>query len=407
MKKTLMFGTLLAVGVALAQSSTITIGGYGGQDPPVVSDLIAKFVKPKVPNVEIKYTPIGDPYAGNLLNQLSAGTAPDVFYLPDDRAAGLIASGKVLPLNGLIDTTPFVSSLQNTYTVDGKVYGIVKDFNTLALFYNKDLFDQAKVAYPSASDDWNTYADKLEKVQKALGTGYYGGCTVNEYVRFIPFVASTGWQPFDAKGKTNLLDERFVEAFDFYIGLVKKGVTVLPRTISQDWGGACMKSGKVATAMEGAWMLGFLRDNAPNLQYGVAPIPRNPKTKNSGNVLLSVAWAINADTKNKDAAVKVLQGLTSVETQNFVLESGLALPSRKALQQNAYFKKTTPEAIANRVIFQNANTTSTKVLPFTAKTYGRDWFQPIDDAITSVMSGQATSQDALKKAQAAIDAVTK
>lgn len=409
MKRILLVGALLVAGTAALAQTSVTIGGYGGNtDPPIVNNLINKFVKGKVAGVDVKYLPIGDPYVGNLTNQLSAGTAPDVFYLPGEAATGLIASGKILPLNGLVADKDFVKSLNSAYTSGGKLYGIAKDFNTLAMYYNKDLFDQAKVAYPTAKDSWDTYVDKVTKVQAALGgkdKGYYGACFAPEYARFGGFAAATGWKPFDAKNKTNLLDKRFVEAFTWYIDLVKKGVAVRPATISTGWGGECFKTAKVATAFEGAWMLGYLRDNAPNLRYGAVALPRNPTSKFSGNLSYTVAWAINADSKNKDAAVKVLDALTSKEAQQFILQSGLALPSRKALASDPYFKANTPEAQANKVIFDNASSPITHVLPFVASKWGDDWFKPINEAITSVMDNQASVTDALKKAQSAISAL--
>lgn len=409
MKRILLVGALLVAGSAALAQTSITIGGYGGNtDPPIVNELINRFVKGKVPGVDVKYLPIGDPYVGNLTNQLSAGTAPDVFYLPDASAAGLIASGKVMPLNGLVSDADFVKSLNTPYTVGGKLYGIAKDFNTLALFYNKDLFDQAKVAYPNAKDTWDTYTDKITKVQAALGgkdKGIYGACFAPEYARFGGFLASTGWKPFNAENKTNLMDKRFVSAFTFYTDLVKKGVAVRPATISTGWGGECFKTGKVATAFEGAWMLGYLNDNAPNLRYGAVALPRNPTTHFSGNLIYTVAWAINADTKNKDAAVKVFNALTSKEAQQFILESGLALPSRKSLQSDPFFKKATAQAQANKVIFDNASNPTTYILPFTASKWGDDWFRPINEAITAVMDGQVSVTDALKKAQTTINAL--
>ncbi len=390
---TLTLGAVLAIGSSLVSSqggTTIVIGGRDGvTDTGLVNDLINKFLKPALAkdNIEVKYTPIGD-YDKAIVNQLSAGTAPDLFYLPDNTAKGLVASGKVLPLNGLVSSADFISSLNQTYTFGGKLYGIVKDFNTLATYYNKDLFDQAKVEYPNDKDDWNTFSDKLGKVQKALGAGYYGTCFPADYARFAAFAYGTGWKP-----TSKVTDERFVRAFDYYTNLVKSKVAVQPSTISAGWGGDCLKSGKVATAFEGAWALGFLRDNAPNLQYGTALIPLDPTTKRRGNLLFSVAWAINAGTKNKDAAVKVLNLLTSKEAQEYVLENGLALPSRKTLQDNAYFKKAGAEPQANNTVFRGASNGS--VVAYNQPPAFTD---AVNEALKSVMDGTSTRDEALKRA---------
>jgi multiple sugar transport system substrate-binding protein len=403
MRKVLLLGAVMLASTALGQGSkVITIAGYDGPaDVGLVNDLINKFVKPEMAkqSVDVKYTPLGE-YGTTIKNQLSAGNAPDVFYLEASAAPALIASGKILPLDGLVNLTPFNRDLQNSYKAGGKTYGVTKDFNTLALYYNKDLFDDAKVAYPNENDTWTTFEDKITKVQKALGSGYYGTCFPAGYDRFGAFAAATGWKPFGTTGeaRTNVRDPRFVRAVDWYTGLVKKKVAVQPATINAGWGGDCLKSGKVATALEGAWMLGFLRDNAPNLQYGTTLLPKDPVSKKSGNLLYTVAWAVNADTKNRAEAVKVLNLLTSAQAQQYVLEGGLALPSRVAeLQNNAYLKKATPESQANATVFRGA--TAGFVLPFTGGKWGDEWYRPINDALKSIMDGQATTQAALLKAQ--------
>ncbi len=55
-----------------------------------------------------------------------------------------------------------------TFTLRGNVYGLPKDFNTLAVQFNRDLFDEAKVPYPNQTDTWDTFKDKLKRVQTAL-----------------------------------------------------------------------------------------------------------------------------------------------------------------------------------------------------------------------------------------------
>ena len=56
------------------------------------------------------------------------------------------------------------------FTLDGQVYGIPKDFNTLAVFYNEDLFDEAGVDYPNAEDTWESFAEKLRGVSELGAT---------------------------------------------------------------------------------------------------------------------------------------------------------------------------------------------------------------------------------------------
>jgi multiple sugar transport system substrate-binding protein len=411
MKKLVAFGIIAAAGLsalglnaAQGQNNVITIGGYdGATDTAIVGELINKYVKPKLQadGVDVKYVPTAE-FGKTIVNQLSAGTAPDLFYLEDSAAQSLIATGRVLPLNGLVNTRDFLPSLNRVFSKDGKQYGIAKDFNTLVLYYNKDLFDQAKVAYPDNNDTWNDFETKITNVQKALGRGFYGTCFPAEYARFGAFAASTGWKPI-LSGNRTILDNRFKAAFTWYTGLVKKGVAAKPGQVNAGWGGDCIKGGKVATAFEGGWALGFLRDNAPNLKYGTALLPLDPTSKARGNLIYTVAWAINSQTKNRAAAVKVLNALTSVEAQQFVLRSGLALPSRVSLQTDPYLKGTATEQVAFNNVFQGA--TGNNAVSFAPDRFGGDWYRPIDEALNAVMDGQKTVDQAIRDAQARLNQV--
>ena len=403
MKKILLLLVSLALfGAALAQT-TVRIMGYGGQDPAIVQRLLSDVIGDELEaeGITIQYEPLEGDYNAALTNALSAGTAADLFYLPGETAPGFIATGKVLPLNDLVDSSVYLDNLNQTFTQDGNLYGIAKDFNTLAVFYNKDLFDEAGVEYPNADDDWNTFADKLRAVND-LGDDVYGACLPADFARLGAFAFANGWQPFGEDGTANLQDPAFVEAFDWYTGLVQEGVAVQPSDIGAGWPGDCLAKEQSAVAIEGAWMLGFLRDQAPNLQYGTTLLPKSPTTDERGNYIYTVAWAVNADSPNQEAAVKVLEALTSEETQQFILEQGLAIPSRSALSENSYFEQDTPEAQANQTVFAGAS--DGNVLGYQFGAVGTDYGAPIANAMTAVMTGQSDSAAALQEAQTELDA---
>jgi multiple sugar transport system substrate-binding protein len=392
----------LLVGGAFAQS--IRIMGYGGQDPAILVRLLDEVIGAELAadGITLTYEPLEGDYNAALFNALSAGTAADIFYIPVETAPGIIATGKVLPLNGLVDTEPFIDSLVEAYTVDGQVYGIAKDFNTLAVFYNLDLFEEAGVAVPDETDTWATFADKLRGVAD-LGPDVYGACFPAGFDRFGAFAYAAGWDPFDDAGATDLRDPAFVEAVTWYTDLVREGVAIQPSDIGQGWTGGCFATDEVAVAFEGAWILGFLRNEAPNLQYGATFMPIGPSGER-GNFLYTVAYGVNADSPNRDAALRVLEALTSPEAQQWVLEQGLAIPSRADLADNAFFLEGTPEASANAVVFEGAG--DGRVLGFQFGRIGTDWMTPINAALVSVMTGQATVDAALDEAQRDLDALT-
>ncbi len=409
----LLIVSMLLIFSAVSMAETeVRIVGWGGTDQSIVEELINLFVVPELAGTGITaiYEPIVDDYQGNLTNTLSAGTAGDLFYMDIFWAEYIIKAGQVEPLDDYLAKSTVISkddiipSLLDGFSFDGKVYGIPKDFNSLALVYNKDLFDIAYIQYPNENDTWDDLENKLAKVVEAFDGEVTGLALAPEFARFGAFAYAAGWEPF-VDGKTNLMDPAFKEAFKWYTGLKEKGLGVMPADIGQGWGGGALSTEKVAAALEGAWILGFLRDEAPNLKYGATLLPKNPGTGQPGNFIYTVAWGINANSKNKDAAFKVMEALTSPAAQQWILERGLAIPSRKALADNPYFEKDTPEAQANKIVFLGASAGNVK--PFKFKEYGDKWMSPINVALSEVMSGQKTVDEALEVAQEQLDELLK
>ncbi len=376
---------------------TVRIMGYGGPDPAIVVRLLDEVIGAELAaeGIELVYEPFEGDYNAQLFNALSAGTAGDIVYIPGETAPGIIATGQILPIDEYIDAEPYLDSLIDIFVVDGSLYGIPKDFNTLALHYNRDLFDEAGVAYPDETDTWDTLRDKLAAVS-ALGPDTYGISMPTLYERFgfLPF--SNGWLQFDAAGDSDFLDPRFVDAMEYLVGLYDDGIAVLPQDLGQGWSGGALATERVGVAVEGAWILGFLRDQAPNLSFGSAPLPLS-RSGTRGNFVYTVAYGINAATEHVEEAVAVLRALTGIEAQQFILEEGLAIPSREALIDNPYFDRETPAARANRIVFEGASDDHVQGYHFGA--VGTDWFQPINAAITAVVTGQGTLSEELQRAQ--------
>ncbi len=410
MKKTLLTLSLLAVGLTadVAAETEVTIAGWGGNDVVVLNKLVNEVLADdfKQAGLVVKYQAVEADFSQFITNALSAGTAPDAFYIDVLLANTLINSGKVSPNNSRLDKVAqsIIPSLNAAFTLDGKQYGIAKDFNTIALQYNKDIFDDAEVAYPTNDDNWQDLRKKLLDVKKALADEVSGICVMPDYARFAPFALSTGWKPFNEQGKT-VLDKNFERAFNFYTGLVTEDkVGILATDLGQGWGGGCFGTEETAITLEGNWISGYLRDKAPNLPYGSTLIPKDPLSGKRGNLLFTVAWGINAEGKNVAATQQAVDILTSRKAQEWVLDSGLALPSREALGNSEFFAQQSPESELAKQVFNGAS--ADYVEPFSFGKYGTAWMTPINEALNSVLLGQMTQQEALKAAQQKYDALT-
>lgn len=390
-------------------TTEIRLAGFGGTDSSILNRLLKEVVQPDLEkhDITVKYQAVEGEYAQYILNALSAGTAPDLFYIDVFWSQTAIKSNKVASLNKVVGgdvKEALIPSLLNSFSSKGEVYGIAKDFNTLAVEFNRDIFLDAGVEVPNSEDTWESLEKKLVSVQSALKDDkVYGVCVVPDFARFGAFAFSTGWKMFNDQGRT-VLDENYRRAFEWYTSLVKNGAGVLAQDVGQGWTGGCFGTEQAAISWEGAWMGGFLRDQAPNLDYGTTMMPKDPVTKNRGNFIFTVSWSMAEDSSNKEAAGRVIEALTSEKAQQWILEQGLALPSRAKLVNNPYFKKDGREPELNRIVFEGAS--DGHVYSYEFNGHGDSWKQIINTSLSSVLLGESDVDTAIKTAQDALDRLT-
>ncbi len=399
----LLAGASALATVSAAHAETVRISGWGGTEVAIVNSLITDVLKDEIAaaGIEVAYEPVDGDFSQFILNGLSAGTAPDLFYTDIFWSRSIFSAGQAAPVSA--DLSAFDPNLVAAFTYDGTVMSIPKDFNTLALHFNKDIFDDAGVAYPTSDETWDSLQEKLVAVHKALPE-VNGICLVADYARFAEFALGTGWEQFGADGKT-VLDDNFKRAFAFYTGLIKAGAAVPAADVGQGWTGGCLAAELSAVAIEGAWMIGAIKDSAPNMNYGTVRLPKDPVTGGSGNLIFTVGWTVNAASPVKDSAHKLAELLTSEKAQQWVLEQGLALPSRSAMADGEYLKGESQEQVTNRTVFEGLN--DTNVEPYFFGDLGGAWMEPINSALNAVMLGELEVDAAVAQAQARLDEIQK
>jgi ABC-type glycerol-3-phosphate transport system substrate-binding protein len=143
--------------------------GDSGEGLNPHQEIIANFEKEN-PDIIVQLEAVaGNDYYTRLLTQIAAGDAPDIMQIGDDAVPMFVSKGAFLPLDDFIngtyplDTSVYMPGLLVPGQYQGKQYFLTKDFSTLAVYYNKKIFDQYKVAYPT--DDW-TWQDFLDTAQK-------------------------------------------------------------------------------------------------------------------------------------------------------------------------------------------------------------------------------------------------
>lgn len=378
-------GTTTPTGTAGPVSGDIRISGWSSSptEDALLTESINAFMAAN-PNVKVKWEPIAKDYETVLKTNLAAGTEADVFYADIFWIDSLMKTGRLLPLDDHMARTgtkkeDFVPSLINAFTYQGKVYGIPKDFNTLGLVYNKDMFKAANVAEPTNDWTWDQLKDAAKKLTKADGS-VVGLSLPADAARFVPFL----WQ---AGGDlANINNAAGQAAVDFYTGFqAKDGTSKLPSELGMGWAGEAFEKQKAAMVFEGGWLPADLNANFKSVNYGVVQMPKGTAAKS--NLIFTVSYSISAKTKNPNAAWALANYLTGSDNQAKVLKAGFALPTRQAL--SSQITNTNSKAIFDGAPygkpFNYASANTGKVN------------DEINKALESVMLKKSSVKDALDK----------
>lgn len=321
------------VSPALAQS-TISFGYWG--DPPELppfEEIVSKYqaAHPDV-KIEIQHAPWSG-YFTRLDAQLAAGAGPDVFFITN--VPSYASRGALAPLDDLIKQSSFpidqyVPSSLLTHSYEGKLYSIPRDSAPSALYYNSDAFDAAGVAYPNADWKWADLRDAAIKLTTNEGgriTRYGLALESNDWATWVQ---QNGGKVFDdpLKPTTFLLAEpAAVEAIQYIGDLINKD-KVAPNFLEAEQAGGTAQlfsSGQAAMVITNPSRLGTFAD-VP-FKWAVANLPGGPTGIHS-NRTGGAGFAINANSKNPEAAWAFLQYLAGPEGQSiFAGAKAAAVPA--------------------------------------------------------------------------------
>lgn len=201
----------------------------------------------------------------------------------------------------------------------------------MALQYNKDLFDAAGLEYPTADWTW----DDLKAAAAALtdrDAGIIGLVTPPELPRFLPFLYQAGGALFDEDGNYVFDSDAAREALEFYISFGAEGIGGPPSVVDSGWGGEAFGKGVAAMAMEGNWVINFLLQNYPELNWGVAELPAGPGGR--ATMAFTVCYGVGADNPFPEESWQLVNFLTGELGQQRAAEVSFGpMPSRDSASE--------------------------------------------------------------------------
>ena len=301
----------------------------------------------KEPELLFEFEPIPGNYSEKLQLMLGTKTAPDLFFLKGMTAPSYMSFQILNPLDEWMeksesfDKEDFFPFALEAFQNNGKQYGIPKDFNPYVLFYNKDLFEEAGIdTVPTNWEEFEELASKLTLDKNKDGKTDQFGFIVEPSVEMVmPFVYQNEGCFQNPDGSLGITDDAFIEALEFYHGMYKDGIATMAQDQGVAWNGDAFGREACAMAVSGGWLIPFLKDNYPDLNYGIIPLPAG---KQQATVAFTTSYSMPKASVHKEDAWTLLEYLVSKEGMKNWTESGVAMPSRKSVaEMNGFYEHPT------------------------------------------------------------------
>lgn len=392
-----VFGGFSTVAQA-EEEVTLSMWVWDDAQVPATQAMIDEFQEAN-PNIKVEITSIAGVADYNTKMQSVIGTAdaPEIFWMNFNLAKEYIPMGFVQNLSEWIDADENfdISTLNEgitaAYTVDGSIYGIAKDTDAYAVFYNKALFDEAGVAYPS--DDWTM--DDFAETAKNLTTDTVKGFANSTSDRvYYNFMYSFGGSPYTEDGTApNVNSEGSVAAMQYLLDLMNNGYAFTGPELAEISSNVALESNMCAMVIDGSWMVSeFATALGDNL--GIAELPEGPAGR--GSCGHGIAYATTTSNEHPEETWKFLSYLGSDAAQEKQVEVVIPAANACAVTWEAVYPNLNLTAFVNALGYNEA------YLGNVNATAARTTFQEYQ---ANMLAGMyADAQEAMDAAQAAMEA---
>jgi multiple sugar transport system substrate-binding protein len=287
--------------------------------------------------VNVDVTPWGT-YWTKLQTEASSGTLPDLFCMNGPNFQLYASNGKIEPItaqvdSGAIDPANYPASLDDMYSLDGVQYGVPKDFDTIAVWVNKALFDKAGVDLPQPGWTWDDFQKiGAEISQKLKADGDYGAAAgMDGQTTYYNTIFQAGGYVVSPDGKTSGYNTPEAQAgIKFWTDLISSGASPTMAQLTETSADQWFLSGKLAMYQGGDWFRAALVGT--DLEKDVIAVPL-PKGKVQATVIHGVSNVVAANSQNKEAAQALQAYLASKPAQQQQGDMGAVIPAFNGTQQ--------------------------------------------------------------------------
>ncbi|SET18770.1 ABC transporter substrate-binding protein [[Clostridium] polysaccharolyticum] len=259
----------------------------------------------------------------------TGGSLPDTFWMHSNNIYYYGSNDQLLDLSKYIDSSDKVDlanypeGLSKIYNIDGKQYAIPKDYDTIALWYNKKMFDEAKLSYPDDTWTWEDLKEAAKKLTKDDGS-QYGFCAgLHNQEGYYNFVYQNGGEIITPEKTSGYAEDKTIAGIEEYFSFVKEGLS--PEIYDDAARGEAISNGLCAMGLFGSWNLsGFADSDYMKENFDCTVLPMSDDG-GKASIFNGLGNAIAKTTKHPDEAWKWVEFLSSKEGQERQADLGIAI----------------------------------------------------------------------------------
>lgn len=390
-----------------AEEITLTLAMWGSEEDVEVYKKRVDLAKEKYPNITVEVIYIPSEYDQKVQTMIAGGTSPDIIQLAEQIHA-YSSKGQIISLNEYveasgIDLNERYGSVHKVYSTGGELYAMPDRGGAMIVYYNKDLFDEAGVSYPTKDWTWDDLLDAAKKLTIKEGdeVKQWGFAAGSWWPWWMSFMYQNGGRVLDENNKPVVNTPENVEALQFYNDLVWK-YNVAPSPVDYANMGVgspdtIFAQGIVAFQITGFWNIASL-NKVPELNWDIAPVWKN---KERATPIFGSGLAISKDCKNPEAAFKIIEFMTSEEGQMPIVEMVQDAPANlSVLGSDAFLKAAWSEKEINMNTF--AESADAIFVPPLVPEWNE--IQKIfDDNLAGVFMNERSVEEALEQIQAELE----
>lgn len=337
--------TILALVLTVALSTvafanvTLSYRIWDVNQAPAMEE-IARAFEAENPGIRVQVEVI--PWAQYWTNLETAATGrnlPDVFWLNASNFELYATNNMLRPLDphlegSSIDLNNYPQSLLELYSNNGNLYAMPKDMDTIGLWYNKELFDQAGVAYPDESWTWDDLVEAAIALTDEENQVWGIAAELSHQSGFFNTVYQAGgWIVNEDRTKAGHAEPESIEGLKFWTDLINvHKVSPSQAQMTDTEPISFFESGRAAMFYTGSWnQVRFMNNEYTRDRVDVAVLP---KGKQRAVVIHGLGNVIAANTRHPEEAWKFVEFLGSRRAHEIQAATGTVIPAYLDLQSD-------------------------------------------------------------------------